>query len=210
MVLLLVVSAILFVAFLFLILLGKTNRWVKIISSILIIGLVSMIGLKYYQLNYADRGIYKKVTERNGYTLIKKDPVDIEFYIKSEWIKDKEKKEKIINKKVAVENNTIILLNKVVNRENDIYFLFNISPKMNYEKGNFIANVTFNEDGSITTVSNQIELYNDEQQGINIVQSGNGAKSNFGFAISNEDYDKIKDGFFVKNSNFSLYQYQIN
>lgn len=113
---------------------------------------------------------------------------------------------------ILTKNNTNILLGTVLNRGNDIYFSLDTTYNLKYNKGNFMYNGIFNEDGSFTTNGSfeDFYIYNNKGEKVDIGQSGQGPNSSFGFAIEPENYDLIKDGFYAKYSGFYLYEYKKN
>lgn len=59
----------------------------RIYLSILILGFCILWIYLFFYKNYSNAGIFKNVTERDGYTLnLIKDKEAVEFYIKPEWI----------------------------------------------------------------------------------------------------------------------------
>jgi hypothetical protein len=83
---------------------------------------------------------------------------------------------------------------------------------MNYNNGSFMYNSIFNEDGTFTTKGsyNDYNLYNNNDEKIDVGQTGQGPNSSFGFAINPESYDLIREGFYVKYSGFYFYEYYKN
>ncbi|ART77142.1 hypothetical protein B4U37_14270 [Sutcliffiella horikoshii] len=73
-------------------------------------------------------------------------------------------------------------------------------------------NGIFNEDGTFTTNGSYKDyyLYNKDGEKISVDQTGQGPNSSFGFAISSENYNLIKDGFYVEYSGFFIYEYYMN
>lgn len=177
---------------------------------IIIMGFFFLIGYLFYSENYSNEGILQNVTKRDGYKLhlIKKD-VTVEFYIKPKWIPFNSDEKKEFNKEIITENNTTIILDTVWDRGNDIYFNFDTKYKMNYNNGNFMYNGIFNKDGTFTTNGSFTDfyLYNNNGEKVGVGQSGRGPQSSFGFAVEPENYDLIRDGFYVKYSGFNLYEY---
>ena len=186
----------------------------RIYLSILILTFCVLWGYFFFYKNYSNAGVFKNVTERDGYTLnLIKDKEAVEFYIKPEWILVNGASEKKYAMELTSKNNTNIILDTVLNRENDIYFSFETTYNMNYHKGSFMYNMIFNENGSFTSYSSHTDFYfyNNNNEIIDVGhQTGRGPGSSFGFAIDSEDYDLIKDGFYVNYSGFNLYEYYKN
>jgi len=167
----------------------------------------------FYNGNYSNNGIFKNVTQRDGYTLnlIKNDEI-VEFFVKPEWIPLNSEKETKFDIELLHKDNTNIFLDKVWNRGNDIYFNFDTTYNMKYDKGSFMYNGIFNEDGTFTTngSNNDYYLYNKDGEKVGVGQTGQGPNSSFGFAISSENYNLIRDGFYVEYSGFYIYEYYKN
>lgn len=182
-----------------------------IIIGIVIIyaGLVSF----YYNTHFTSAAILRNATNRDGYSLnIHKEPIEIELFIKPEWIPFASDEPKNLDVKLCEKNNTDIMLTQVWNRGNDIYFTFDTSYHLNYTNGEFLYNGLFNEDGTFTTSSNinDFLVYNLSGESIYLGQHGFGPNSSFSFGIEPEEYEKIRDGFYVKYSGMILYSYSLN
>jgi hypothetical protein len=80
---------------------------------------------------------------------------------------------------------------------------------MNRKNGSFLYNGIFNNHGSFTDNmrDNDIILYTKDNERIEVGQRGIGPGSDFSFGIEPEDYEKIKNGFYVEYSGFILYEY---
>ena len=167
----------------------------------------------YYNKHYTDVGILNNITSRKGYSLnIKKESIDVELFIKPEWISFNSNKPSSLNIKLCDKDDTNIILNQVWNRGNDIYFSFDTSYNLNYTKGEFLYNGIFNEDGTFTWCSgpNDFLAYDLSHNKIEIGQPGYGPNSAFSFGINPEQYSRIKNGFYVKYSGMVLYEYSLN
>jgi hypothetical protein len=167
----------------------------------------------YYRSHYTNAAILKNSTSRKGYLLNTiKETVDMELFIKPEWIPFNSNKPKNLNVKLSERNNSNILLAQVWNRGNDIYFSFDTSYNLDYNKGEFLYNGIFNQDGTFSWNSNfdALSVYDSLNNAIEIGQTGLGPNSAFSFGIEPEQYDKIRDGFYVKYSGMTLYRYSLN
>lgn len=177
--------------------------------------LVIAIGvcIYYYNTHFTSTAILKNATNREGYSLsIEKDYVEIELFIKPEWIPFDSEKPKKLNIKLCEKNNTDIILTQVWNRGNEIYFTFDTSYHLNYRNGEFLYNAIFNEDGTFTTNNYVYDflVYNLVDESIDLGQKGYGPSSSFSFGIQPEEYDKIRNGFHIKYSGLTLYSYSLN
>lgn len=181
--------------------------WGSVISCFLLITYV------FYVDQYSNEGILKNVIDRDGYTLKKlKDDVAVELFIEPEWIPFHTNVEQKMDIILAENDNTNIHLVEVWNRGNDIYFSFDTTYNLDYNRGKFLYNVLFNEDGSFThsSSSHVFTLYTKDGVPIEWGQSGVGPNSAFGVAVDDSNYDLIKNGFYIKYSGFYLYEYEKN
>ncbi|WP_432361919.1 hypothetical protein [Sporosarcina sp. UB5] len=182
----------------------------KLFSGIIFLGCLLLLGVGFYRGDYLNKGILNNVTERNGYVLNKiNDNEMVELYIEPEWIPFNTKNEKNYNTKLAEKHNTNIILKQVWNRGTDLYFSFDTTYNLNYSSGSFMYNGIFNEDGTFTSSMsvNDFYLVNNDGVEIGVGQRGRGPNSAFGFAIKPENYDLIKDGFYIQYSGFYVYEY---
>lgn len=181
------------------------------ISIAFILGVfVLLLSYRYYDTNYSDHGILRKVIYRNGYILNQvQEPVSITLFIKPEWIPFESDNKLSLNEKILKIHNTNIILDNVWNRGNDIYFSFHTTYDLDYREGEFVYNGIFNNDGTFSWSSkiNGMILYDKEQRRFTVGQTGSGPESDFSFGIEPENYSTIKEGFFIEYNNFILYQF---
>jgi len=171
------------------------------------------VGLNYYINHFNNKAILYNITNRKGYSLdIHKESIEIEVFIKPEWIPFDSDEPKNIDVKLCEKNDTDIILTQVWNRGNDIFFSFDTSYHLNYKNGEFLYNGFFNENGTFTFYSNVDDflVYNLASDSINLGQKGIGPNSAFSFGIQSEEYDKIRNGFYIKYSGMNLYSYSLN
>ncbi len=176
---------------------------------IIIIG----VGVSYYMNHFSNTAILNNITNRKGYSLnIHKEPVEVELYIKPEWIPFDSDKPKNLNIKLCEKNNTDIILTQVWNRGSDIYFSFDTSYHLDYKNGEFLYNGFFYEDGMFRSNNNinDFFVYNSEKESIFLGQLGFGPNSAFSFGIDPDEYNKIRNGFHIKYSGLILYSYSLN
>lgn len=167
---------------------------------------------RYYSNHFTSAAILKNATNRDGYLLnMSNEPIEVELFIKPEWIPFDSEKPKNLNVRLCKKNNTQIILTQVWNRGNDIYFTFDTVYDLDYDTGEFLYNGIFHEDGSFTANTNVSDLviYNLERESISLGQKGFGPNSAFGFGLEPEEYDKIKNGFYIKYSGMILYSYSL-
>lgn len=184
--------------------------------SLVIIGILILIigvGINYYVNHFDNKEILYNITNRKGYSLdVRKELIEIEVFIKPEWIPFNSDEPKNLNIKLCEKNNTDIILTQVWNRGSDIYFSFDTSYYLNYKKGEFLYNGFFYEDGTFNSSSNinDFFVYDLGKESINIGQRGFGPNSAFSFGIEPDEYDKIRNGFYMKYSGLKLYSYSLN
>ncbi|MFS0690703.1 hypothetical protein AB1K89_15820 [Sporosarcina sp. 179-K 8C2 HS] len=182
----------------------------KVFLGVIFLGYLLLVGLLFYNETYSNKGILKNVSDRNGYALNQiNDNEMVELYIKPEWIPFNTNAEKSYDTVLAEKYNTNIVLVQIWNREIDIFFSFDTTYNLDYNNGSFMYNGIFNEDGTFTSSMshNDFYLYNNDGVEIGVGQSGRGPNSAFGFAIEPENYDLIRDGFYIQYSGFYLYEY---
>lgn len=169
--------------------------------------------ITYNMFKTDDEAIFQKVINSQGYTIkhIGK-PEPLEFFIKPEWIAFNSGEEKKENKKLMERNNTTILLDMVINRENDIHFNFHPTFNMNQKGGEFMYIDMINDDGTFTSNTSPIDfaLYDKNRNEIIIGAIGSGPESDFSFEIDKENQEQIREGFYVRYSGFHLYKYTKN
>lgn len=184
--------------------------------SLVIIGILIIfigVGINYYINHYNNKVILHNIINRKGYSLdVHKEPIEIEVFIKPEWIPFDTDEPKNLYVKLCEKYNTDFILTQVWNRGNDIYFSFDTSYHLNYKKGELLYNGFFNEDGTFNTNSNinDFLVYDMENESINLGQRGFGPNSAFSFGIRPDEYNKIRNGFYMKYSGLILYSYSLN
>ncbi|MEK5057990.1 hypothetical protein BK126_06845 [Paenibacillus sp. FSL H7-0326] len=162
----------------------------------------------YYNLNYTNESITSNVINQDGYSLtLQVEQIPIEIFIKPEWItfNPEERKEQDIE--LLETYNTNLLLDDVWNRGNDIYFSFKTTFNMKYKAGEFIYNGFFNDDGTFTTPSAKVRLYDINMKEFSVGQTGTGPEASFSFGIRPEEQELISEGFYVKYDGYNLYAY---
>ena len=172
---------------------------------------IILIGYMYYYKNYSNLGILENVINRNGYILTQmQEPIRLKLYIRPEWIPFENDHRLSLKEPLDNVHGTIITLDNVWNRGNDIYFSFHSRYNLCYKQGEFLYNGVFHEDGTFSWNSkiDGIKLFDNNGQSIPVYQTGAGPEADFSFGIEPEDYDTIKDGFFVEYNDFILYQYE--
>jgi hypothetical protein len=181
--------------------------------GLFLIAILALIGglkiHKYYQNHYVSSKIFENIMERKEYSIIKKDKVKVEIAIKPEWIPFETDKPQSLNIKLYKSHNTTIFLQQVWNRGNDIYFSFHTTFDGDYNNGEFLYNMIINEARTYTSAGSPEDFVLTDLQGneIQAGQTGYGPGSDFSFGIELSEYNKIKNGFKVKYSGMTLYEY---
>lgn len=184
----------------------------KITFTVIICTLIILLSYKYYYVNYSDQGILEKVINKKGYSLNQvQEPISIKLFIRPEWIPFTPDQKLLLNEQLAKIHSTDIILDNIWNRGNDIYFSFRTTYELAYQGGELLYNGVFNEDGSFSWSSriDGIILYDENGTRISVGQKGSGPESDFSFGIEPEDYEIIKNGFYVEYNDFVLYQYAL-
>lgn len=184
------------------------KKRVLLVIGLLII-LIVISGF-YYINHFSNSAALRNIVHRNGYSVnILKESIETDFFIKPEWIPFDSGKTNNLKVKVCTKNNTDIILTQVTNNDDNIYFSFDTSYHLNYNKGEFLYNELINEDDTFTSdgSSSDFILYNSKNEPFNVGGSGDGPNSAFGFGVIPEDNGKIKNGFYVKYTGMKLYSY---
>lgn len=159
---------------------------------------VLIFAYKYYGSNYTNEGILNNVIDKDGYSLsLETEEIPLELFIKPEWIAFYQDERKELKVKLIELHNTTIWLDNVWNRGNDIYFSFTTSFNMNYKAGKFLYNGIFNTDGTFTSPSGDVKLYDKDMNEFTVGQIGFGPEAAFSFGIQPEEQKLISEGFYV-------------
>ena len=170
--------------------------------------LLAIMSYFYYQYNFTSKGIYSHIMDRNGYSLhLNKEQVPIEIFIRPEWIPFQSDERIEPKEKTAEQDNTSFWLDEVWNRGNDIYFSFTTSFQLDYSEGALLYNAYLYDDGSSSSPSGEVKLFNPKGYEIPVGQTGTGPEAAFSFGIQPEHYDLIREGFYVNYNGYNLYAY---
>lgn len=182
----------------------------KLVMVIVFISVIYFIGHRIYSTEFSNKGILENAINRDGYMLeLVQEHMPIEFYIEPDMIPNNIGEKKNIVQPLLEVNNTLIILDNVWNRANDIYFSFTTTYRMNFFKGEFLYNNVFHEDGSVTAPSSgEFKIFDNEGNEIQNGGTGTGPNADFSFAIRHEDQNKIENGVYVKYTGYILYKYK--
>lgn len=168
----------------------------KIVFIIVTLIITLIFGYRYCTSNYTNEGIINNIIGRDGYSLsLESEQIPLEIFIKPEWIAFNQDERKELKVKVLELYNTDIWLDNVWNRGNDIYFSFTTSFNMNYKAGEFIYNGFFNTNGTFTTPSGEVKLYDKNLNEFSVGQTGTGPGASFSFGVQPEDQKKLEKDF---------------
>lgn len=169
--------------------------------------------LHYYESLFG--GLFHYIIAQEDYQLeLVDDAFTLEFFVRPEWIPLEDGQELILNEHVLSSHDTEFSLETAINRgdfASDIYFLFNGIHHLNLDEGSFITHVMIGEDGSITTGGcgfDCIKVYDKNMDEIELGQRGFGPGADFSFGIEREYMELLEDGFYVKITEFMLYEYK--
>ncbi|MDQ0899939.1 hypothetical protein [Paenibacillus sp. V4I7] len=143
------------------------------------------------------------------------NPVPFEFFINPQWIPFDTTKPKNINLNLITTNNTTIVLQQIWNRGEfgkDIYFSFHVKYHPFINQGDFLSNKIFTSDGDYRdNISfDHFTISDLNHKAINISQIGEGPNSDFSFGINSDQFNEIRNGFYLTYSGMVLYEYEKN
>jgi hypothetical protein len=178
----------------------------------LIFGIILFFGFYFDRYDNSTKQILDQVINREGYIIREIEPVSLEIYIKPEWIPFDTTRPQKLNIKLLEKNNTIITLQQVVNRRgfaDDIYFSFHTAYTMIKDQGIFLSNYRFNDDGSVSQnfSYNDFSIYDSSKKQIMLGETGAGPGSDFSFGVEKDQFEEIRDGFYVKYTGMISYEY---
>lgn len=182
----------------------------KFVFVIVLTG-VYILGFLTYNFFNTDKAIFNRVISMNGYTIQHNGKTDpLEYFIKPEWIPSKQGEKLSVNERLIELHNTSIVIDEVWNRGNNISFSFHLMFDMNHNGGEFLNTYISNEDGTSTSGSSQIMIYDKQQKEIASNGTGVGPGPSFSFNINKENLDLIRDGIHVVHSGLQLHEYSKN
>ena len=160
-----------------------------------------------------DERLLEQVLKGPGYDIkIVQQSLPVELIVRSEWVPLAEEDigvQKRLNETLVIVENTEIILSQVYNREDDIYFMFDLIPNLNNQGGRFVYNRKINSDGSLSYhLPERYKIINSSGENVDYGQYGFGSKASFGFAIEMDQIDAVKEGFSVEYSGLILYEYR--
>ncbi|MEO3944057.1 hypothetical protein [Gorillibacterium sp. CAU 1737] len=182
----------------------KLNKQVFVITGVVIL----LAGGYYYNRNFTAKAIFQNVIGLDGYSLtLVKEQVPFECFVKPEWIAFKPDEKKDLTLSMQNNNQTHISLAQVINRGHDIYFNFHTTFDLDYRNGAFLYNAIFHEDGTASSPTGAIRVFEPDGTVIPVGQQGSGPGADFGFGIDQEHLDQLKNGIVIQYDGYVLYHY---
>lgn len=183
----------------------------SLLAAAIALAVAILIGYSYYNRHYSGKAILDHVTSQEGYKLdMIQEQVPFEIFIKPEWIAFQPDERKAPGIILVQTHQTTILLDDVWHRgkfAKDIYFSFHAVFNLKFKSGEFLYNGVFHDNGSVSSPTGEITLYDRNKNKIPIGQLGFGPGADFSFGISLEDQKRIENGFYVKYTGYMLYHY---
>lgn len=179
---------------------------------VLVLTFIIVFSFFYYQFNFSKVGIYNKVSKQDGYVVTEiQKPITFTTFIKPEWFPQGSNKENKLNIELAKIGRVGIKIEKIIDRGDDIYFSFDDIPYIKYKEGEYLSSYVMNEDGAFTSYSlvDAFTVFASNSE-VNIGQNGVGPDSKFGFCISKNDFETIKNGFTLVYKGSVYYKYTKN
>ncbi|RAP77224.1 hypothetical protein [Paenibacillus montanisoli] len=185
----------------------------KRMIAIIVVAALIALGLFLDKFDRSGSQNQEKILGADGYKVKPlKDIQPIEIFIKPEWIPFKSGERLKLELKLIELENTTISLQEVWNRgkfANDIYFSFHTTYHLDQDRGTFISNYSYNNDGTISRNHNIDDyiLYDSNHNEIIIGETGAGPDSDFSFGVESDQFKDIRDGFYIKYTGMHLYEY---
>ena len=174
---------------------------------------IAVIGMLYYFI-FSSNAILKNVSQYRGYTVeVSQEVVPIEMFIEPQMYNIKEGTEKTVNQVVHRQNNTSIILESVIFREDYLFFNFTTDYALPFVEGEFLYNGIFHSNGSFTTTGGGWDEYEAKtlrNEQLEIGQTGSGPNSDFGFSLYKPQLELLNEGFTIRYNGMYLYNYKIN
>ncbi len=179
--------------------------------SFVIVLVVILITANWLYQNRSE-AVYERIIHQKGYTLsLVKEGIATDFFLKPEWIPERDGEEKRLNIVIEEKFDTEIVLEKVAKREKDFYIQLNTVPHPNRTSGqllstSLIANSSFMSSGSFTKWQVTDDAGDDLLGGS--FGTGEGPGNLSLVFIKDTDREKFAQGANVHYSGYYLYGYQ--
>jgi hypothetical protein len=181
-------------------------KWKVALGIVLIAALITA----YWLYQNRSEAIYQRVVNQDGYTLsLVKENISAEFFLKPEWIPERNGEERLLNLVIEEKFDTEIILEKVAKRENDFYIQLNLVPHPNRTSGQLLS-TSLIEGGTFTTGGMNWQVTN--TAGEDLLQDGfgtGGGPGNLSFLfVEDKDREKFVQGAVIRYSSYYLYGYR--
>ncbi|MEF3305713.1 hypothetical protein [Paenibacillus sp. GYB003] len=177
-------------------------------------GIVLVVILIVANWLYQNRSeaVYERITNQDGYTLsLVKEGVAAEFFLKPEWIPNRDGEEKRLNLVIEEKFDTKIVLEKVAKREKDFYIQLNTIPHPNRASGQLLS-TSLIAGGSFTSTGSFTKWQVTDAAGRDLLGgsfgTGDGPGNVSSLFINDADRGKFEQGANVRFSGYYLYGYR--
>ncbi|MCA0757753.1 hypothetical protein KP806_22070 [Paenibacillus sp. N4] len=184
-------------------------RWAnwKLWSVILLVLILIVASWIYLNRRAA---VYERIIQQDGYTLSLVDEgIAAEFFLKPEWIPEREGEEKRLNLVIEEKFGTKIILEKVAKRKKDFYIQLNAVSYPNRSSGQLLS-TSLLLDGSIASANGGWQVTDKAEN--NLLEDGFGGGEGPGnvsiLAINDADRKKFANGANIRYTGYYLYNYQ--
>lgn len=183
-------------------------KW-KIVIGIL---LAFILLTAFWFIHNRSEAIYNRIIHEDGYDLsLVKEGISAEFFMKPEWIPEREGEENRLNLVISKQGDTDIVLEKVAKREKDFYIQLNLAPHPNRRSGQLLS-TSIIENGTFST-GNRHGWQLTDLEGTEMLKgqfgTGCGPGNLSNIFIDDTFRDKFADGAHVRFSGYYLYGYRL-
>ncbi|AJY73459.1 hypothetical protein VN24_00995 [Paenibacillus beijingensis] len=163
--------------------------------------------------HHRSEAVYDRIIHQRGYVVsLVKEHISSEFFLRPEWIPERNGDEKQLNLVIDDKFGTKIILEKIGKRERDFFIQLNAIPYPNRKLGQLLLTSFITPDGSFTTSGNFDRWVVTDPAGQDILHrnfgTGNGPGNISSIFIDDPYRDKFEQGAYVRFSGYNLYGYQ--
>lgn len=184
------------------------KRWRAVAGAALIVLLLAGAWLYYYR----SEAVYERIVNRDGYSVsLIKEQVSTEFYLKPEWIPERDGEENELNLVLEEKFGTRIILERVGKREDDFFIQLDAVPNPNVGSGQLLLTDYINADGSFSSGDFGNWVVTDSE-GKDILGgsygAGSGPSNQSAIFIDDSYRERFEQGAYVRFSGYNLYGYR--
>ncbi|MCR2804122.1 hypothetical protein [Paenibacillus soyae] len=182
-------------------------KWKLVIGVLLAIILLTVFWLYHHR----SEAVYNRIIQEDGYELsLVREGISAEFFLKPEWIPEREGEENRLDLVISKQGDTDIVLEMVAKREKDFYIQLNLVPHPNRKAGQLLS-TSIIEGGTFSTGNFQSwQLTN--SKGTEMLKgqfgTGSGPGNLSNIFIDDTFRDKFANGAQVRFSGYYLYGYR--